>query len=263
IDQIDQFERVLNLFVEAGNALDRFEQVEPKLSAQFRQCRNRQVLAHRQSIEELVDLVALGQPELAGVGYGLSGDVLAFKHNLARRRKYLACQHLEESGLARTVWTDDAAQFAVIDGEIDVGVSSKAAIVLGETFGLQNRASLTIGFAMTRWHSGDHGLARRLGSSGFLLVLGRYACDRRALHRLRLLFGTDHERVEIFDPADEAASQKANQQHEYDAENELPGRAKVKCGLQEVVQIEPDGRPHQRPKQRASAADRRHHHELS
>jgi hypothetical protein len=114
--EIDQRQRVLDLRVEAGNALQRLEQIEPELAAQLRQRRDGQVLAHGQAVEQLVDLVALGQPELADVGHGLAGDVLPSNRS-ARGRRHLAGQHLEEGGLAGAVRADDAAQFAVIDGE--------------------------------------------------------------------------------------------------------------------------------------------------
>ena len=57
-------------------------------------------------------------------------------------------------------------------------------------------------------------------------------------------------------------AQEADQQHEDDAEHELPGGAEMKRGLQEIAEIEPDRGADQRAEQRAGAADRRLHHEL-
>ena len=60
------------------------EQVELELAAQLRQRRDGQVLADGQTVEQLVDLVALGQAELADVGDGHAGDVAALEQDLAR-----------------------------------------------------------------------------------------------------------------------------------------------------------------------------------
>ena len=71
------------------------------------------------------------------------------------------------------------------------------------------------------------------------------------------------KRVEIDDAADDAAAQEADQQHEHHAEHELPGGAEAERLLQEVLQKQPDGGAEQRPEQRAGAADRGLHHQLS
>ena len=68
--------------------------------------------------------------------------------------------------------------------------------------------------------------------------------------------------IEIVNAADQPAAQEANQQHENHAENQLPGRAEMQLGLQEVAEIKPHRRAHQRPEQRAGTADRRLHHQL-
>src|SRR5262249_41052406 len=222
----------------------------------------RQVLTDSQAIEQLVDLIALGQPELARIRHSLASDVLALEKDLARCRLYLACEHLEEGGLASPVRADNAAQLAVIDGEIDVAVGSEAPVVLGQALGLQDRTGLAVGFTVTRRHDGDRRLARYLKDGGLLLVLGSGAGDGCILGRLGFFLGTGQEGGEVLDTTNQAAAQETHQQDEYEAEDELPGCTKMKRGLQEVVQIEPDGRPYQRPEQRAGATDRRHHHEL-
>ena len=73
-------ERVLDLLVEAGDAASSdVEQIEPELAAQLRQRRDGHVLAHRQAVEQLVDLIALGQAELADLGDVDAGDVAALE----------------------------------------------------------------------------------------------------------------------------------------------------------------------------------------
>src|SRR5262252_11017294 len=104
---MDQRERVLDLLFELRDALQRSEQIEPELAALLRQRGDRQVFAHGQAGEQLVDLITLGEPELADVGDGHAGDVAAFEEDLARGGRYLARQHLEEGGLARTVRAND------------------------------------------------------------------------------------------------------------------------------------------------------------
>ena len=99
--QVDQRQRVLDLLVEARNAVEAAQQVEPELAAQLGQRGDRQVLAHRQASEELVDLVALGQAELADVGDVHAGDVAALEHDRAGGRRHLAGQHLEEGASCR------------------------------------------------------------------------------------------------------------------------------------------------------------------
>ena len=54
--------------------------------------------------------------------------------------------------------------------------------------------------------------------------------------------------------ADDAAAQEHHQQHEYQAEHQLPGAAEMQRGLEEIAQIEPDGGADQRPEQGAGAA---------
>ena len=61
------------------------EQVEAELAAQLGQRGDREVLAHGQAREQLVDLVALGQAELADVGDAHAGDVAALEHDRAGR----------------------------------------------------------------------------------------------------------------------------------------------------------------------------------
>ena len=142
--QIDQLERVLDLLGQARNAREPPEHVEPELAAQRGERRDGQVLAHREAGEQLVDLVALGEPELADVGHVHAGDVAALEHDRAGGRRHLAGQHLEEGRLAGAVRADDAAQLAVIDREIDVAVGDEAAVALGQAARLQDRAAIAV-----------------------------------------------------------------------------------------------------------------------
>ena len=57
-------------------------------------------------------------------------------------------------------------------------------------------------------------------------------------------------------------TQEADQQHEHDAENELPCGAEMQRRLEKVAQIKPDRGADQRTEQRAGAADRGLHHQL-
>jgi hypothetical protein len=71
--------------------------------------------------------------------------------------------------------------------------------------------------------------------------------DRRELARDRTrAFGraasAREEAIEVGEVADDAAAQKAHQQHEDDAEHELPGCAEIEGGLQKILQKQP-GRP--------------------
>ena len=52
------------------------QQIEAELAAPFGERGDGQVLAHRQPGEQLVDLIALGQAELAHVGDVHAGDVV-------------------------------------------------------------------------------------------------------------------------------------------------------------------------------------------
>ena len=142
--EVDQFERVLDLLGQARDAVEAAEQVEPELAAQFGERGDDEVLAHGQAAEQLVDLVALGQAELADVGDVHAGDVAALEDDLAGGRRDLAGQHLEEGGLAGAVGADDAAQLAVVDGEVDVAVGDQAAIALGQAGRLQDRAGIVV-----------------------------------------------------------------------------------------------------------------------
>ena len=55
--------------------------------------------------------------------------------------------------------------------------------------------------------------------------------------------------------ADQAAAQEAHQQHEHDAEHQLPGAAEAERRLQEIAQVEPDRR--RRPAARTACRRRR------
>ena len=57
---------------------------------------------------------------------------------------------LKKVDLAGAVRADDAAQLAVIDGEIDVAVGDQAAVALGQAAGLQDRPRGAVGRAAAR-----------------------------------------------------------------------------------------------------------------
>ena len=97
------------------------------------------VLPHRQPIEKLVDLVTLGQAELANLGDVHPGDVAARKNDPARGGVHFASEHPEQGGLARTVGTDDRAQFAWLHAEVDVGIRHHAAVFFREPGRAQDR----------------------------------------------------------------------------------------------------------------------------
>src|SRR5262249_29948165 len=225
-DQVDQLERVFDLLIEAADAVERFEQIEPELAAPLRQRRDGQVLAHGQAVEQLVDLVALGEAELADIGHRHAGDVAALEQDPARGGRHLAGQHLEEGGFAGTVRADDAPPLAVVDGKIDVAVGGEAAVVLGEAPGLQDWPGPAAGFALASRHGGDHRRARER-RGGLLLALRRNTGHRRSFDGLGLFHGAGRQPVEILDAADQSAAQKANQQDEDHAEYELPGGAEM------------------------------------
>src|SRR5262249_21769755 len=181
LDQVDQLERVFDLLIEAADAVERFEQIEPELAAQLRQRRDGQVLAYGQAIEKLVDLVAVGEAE--------------------------------------SVWADDAAQLAVIDGKIDVTVGGDAAVVLGEALGLQDRPGLAVGFAAARRHGGDCRLDGENRGGGLPLALSCHVDDRRIGNGLGFSPRAGEEAIEILNAADQSTAQETDQQHEDDAEH--------------------------------------------
>ena len=208
--------------------------------------------------EQLVDLIALGQAELADIGDVHAGDVAALEHDLARGRRHLAGQHLEEGGFAGAVRTDHAAQLAMIDGEIDVAVGDQAAITLGQAGRLQDRAGMVR--RSPRAAGIDAAAAARTPAS---------LRDRRrrppclgasSSGLLRLPVASAYRSLK---PPMMPRAQEADQQHEHDAEHQLPGRAEPERRLQEILQEQPDRGAEQRTEQRAAAADRGLHHELA
>ena len=97
-----------------------------------------------QAGEELVDLVALGQAELADVGDAHAGDVAAVEDDAGPAvGAHLAGQHLEEGAFAGAVGADDAAQLALLDREVDVAVGDDAAERFGQAARLEHRAART------------------------------------------------------------------------------------------------------------------------
>ena len=125
LGEVDEFERVLDLLAQARNlrhARSMSSRNLPRNSASAAIVRFSRTVRRR---EELVDLVALGQAELAHVGDGHAGDVAALEHDFAGGGRHLAGQHLEEGRFAGAVRADNAAQLAVVHGEIDVAVGEQ------------------------------------------------------------------------------------------------------------------------------------------
>ena len=163
--------------------------------------------------------------------------------------------------LAGAVRPDDAAQFAVIDGEIDVAVGDQAAIALGQRAGLQDGAgAVCVRMAAPR-HQSRRRRARDPGVDGLRLGIraDRWLVRRFGFRPVR----SGRVAIEIDEAAHQTAAQKDDQQHENDSQHQLPGGAEMQRGLEEVAQIEPDGGADQRPEQRAGAADRGLHDELA
>ena len=179
-----------------------------------------QVLTDRKAIEELIDLIALGEPKLADIGDAHPRDVSAFEDDPARRRRNLAGQHLEECGLACAVRPDDAAHFTVIDDEIDIAVGHQTAIALGEAGRLQNRSRGSVGGWL---HPDDVLLGSRCGRCG-----SRYG-------RLRCCPSAPRQPIEIDDGADNSSPQEADEKHEHDPEHQLPRRPEMERVLEEIT----------------------------
>ncbi len=155
------------------------------MPAQFRERRDGQVFAHGKTVEQLIDLVAFGEAELADVGHRHAGDVATLEQDLPGGRRHFAGQHLEERGLAGAVRADDAAHLAVIDREVDVAVGGKTAIALGQAAACEDRTVLR---SVSRRRAGMRRprVARGRGGGGRLLVLGGHSGDRRFGGRLGL-----------------------------------------------------------------------------
>src|SRR6185437_15544301 len=156
-----------DLLLQAGYAIDGAEHIEAERSTPFGQRRNGEILANGKRREELIDLIALCQAKLADLGDAVTDDIMALKLDTALGRRDLARQHLEEGTLAGAVRSDDAPPLAASHGEIDALVGEKAAIPLGDTFGLQNDfAGLTLAVAADKRNDrrrGPRRHSRRIG----------------------------------------------------------------------------------------------------
>ena len=184
-----------------------------------------------------------------------AGDVAALEHDLAGGRRDLAGQHLEEGRLAGAVRADDAAQLALVDGEVDVAVGDDAAVALGQAGRLQDRPGIA---SAMRDRLGRH--RARGGARAAAAARARRPASARPRPSVPL---AEDEAIEIDDAADDAAAQEADQQHEHHAEHQLPGGAEPERRLQEVLQEQPDRGADQRAEQRAAAADGGLHDELA
>src|SRR5579872_6000647 len=71
------------------------------------------------------------------------------------------------------------------------------------------------------------------------------------------------ELIEPCDAADDAATEKADEQYENHAEHQFPDGTESECRLEEILQEKPYGRANQGSKQCSAAADRRLHHKLA
>src|SRR5699024_7269193 len=78
-----------------------------------------------------VDLIALAHSLLAHRRYANAGDVVTAQKHLAVGRLNLACQHLEEGGLAGAVGPDKASQLALGNADGYPLDCLEAAIVFG------------------------------------------------------------------------------------------------------------------------------------
>src|SRR6185436_14019544 len=107
LDEADQSERMVDLFAKTWHPFQQLEQIEPERAAQFRERRDGQVLAHSQAVEQLIDLVALGETELADIGHRHAGNIATLEQDLARGGRHFAGQHLEEGAFAGTIRPDD------------------------------------------------------------------------------------------------------------------------------------------------------------
>src|ERR1051325_1941403 len=234
--EVDELERLPDPLVESLDPAQAPQQVEAELAAQRRERRDGQVLAHRQAVEELVHLVALGEAELAHIGDAHAGDVAAPEHDLPRGRRHLAGEHPEERRLAGAVGSDDAAALPGAHREVDRFVRRHAAVVLGQADRLEHGSGKAV-----------RQLVRRHRSRAY--------CFPEGLGALSTAPVSMDQAIEVAQAADDALAQEADEDHEYQAEDELPGGAQVQRRLEEVLQEEPNPGTDQRPEERAAAAD--------
>ena len=146
---------------------------------------------------------------------------------------------LKKVDLAGAVRADDAAEFAVVDREIDVAVGHQAAVALGQARCLQDRARKLDAFAMRR---PPRRMPARVGVQPAPQPVRRRA---GAVLRCAARLAAQQD-VQVRDSADDAAAQEADQQHEDDAQHQLPCGAQTERALQEILQEQPHGRADQR-----------------
>src|SRR5690606_1551749 len=99
-------------------------------TALLTQDRHQDVLAYRQGLEQLIDLVGLAHAHLAHPGDAGPGDLGLAQEHGARRGRYFAGQHAEERRLARAVGPDQPAQLAFLDFDRHALDRLEAAVVL-------------------------------------------------------------------------------------------------------------------------------------
>ena len=152
---------------------------------------------------------------------------------------------------------DDAVQLAVVHDEVDVAVGDKAAVNalvrrLASRIGLKNVPVLR-----PRGGNGVAGgcpviSARSVfcPSAAVMPGIGAASSGSRPPTRFRR-----RHLIEIPDAADQPAAQETDQQHAHKAQDQLPGRAQVKRGLQESSYS--DSRADQGAEQRAACRQSR------
>lgn len=84
--------------------------VEPQCAAHVTERANAQVLPYRKLREQLVDLEALCQPMLMGLGNACCRDIDSIQENAARVRSFLAVEQPEECAFARAIGANDGVE---------------------------------------------------------------------------------------------------------------------------------------------------------
>jgi hypothetical protein len=96
-----------------------------------------QVLAHGLFLEDVDRLEGARDAAPGDLVAGMSGDVGAVERNLAGGRLVVAGNDVEQRRFAGAVRTDNAEDFALVDGEGHVGDRSQAAEAFGQIVDLK------------------------------------------------------------------------------------------------------------------------------
>src|SRR5208283_1838398 len=100
--------------------------------------------------EDFGDLEGARHAASDAVGDGKLRDGLAGEHDLTRRRREEAADHVEEGGLAGAVRANDGAQLAGLDRHRDVVDGDQAAEALGEVADLEEAHAASRRWSMPR-----------------------------------------------------------------------------------------------------------------